>query len=313
MHDLPYHKTIKKYENFSEYESFSVLPAEIRDSNMVFVIAHNIFTYFTLSLSAAHVCMIQERCWFSQIDFFCWVLSTSDQCFVSFQPFWCHPHTQIRIILFHDVQRDIPILESSPIHVLKGFSQIAFPITVLPKDDRTDFAQEERLGRPHWTMSLAICVVVDESKCLDTPIWEFSKICEHLPFLLGYKPILRPLLVHCTLAIWLWYPWPLLPSFAMLKILVQWILRKTLNHLSQNHLGVQLDLCTFGALPPIRNSSNDRCPSMMQNELLRPTSLLHRSHLSYFWLSSSSTPKFSPIFPIPAFAAGTFYGLRHKE
>ena len=41
-----------------------------------------------------------------------------------------------------------------------GFSQIAFPMTVLPKDDRTDFA----LGLPYWTMILAICVVVDESK-----------------------------------------------------------------------------------------------------------------------------------------------------
>ena len=34
-HDLPYHKTMKKYENLSEYGSFSVLPSEIRDSNMV--------------------------------------------------------------------------------------------------------------------------------------------------------------------------------------------------------------------------------------------------------------------------------------
>ena len=29
-----------------------------------------------------------------------WVLSTSDQCFVSFQPILCHPHTQIRTTLF---------------------------------------------------------------------------------------------------------------------------------------------------------------------------------------------------------------------
>ena len=34
------------------------------------VIVHNIFLYFTLSLSAPRVYMIQERCWFSQIDFF---------------------------------------------------------------------------------------------------------------------------------------------------------------------------------------------------------------------------------------------------
>ena len=102
-----------------------------------------------------------------------------------FQPILCHPHTQIRIILFHDEQRDIPNLEFSPIHVSIGLSQIAFPIIVLPKDDRTDSAQEERLGLPYWTMILAICVVVDESKCLDTPILEFSMICEYLPFSLG--------------------------------------------------------------------------------------------------------------------------------
>ena len=115
---------------------------------------------------------------------------------------FCHPHTQISIILFDDVQRDIPNLEFSPSHVSIGFSQIAFPIIVLPKDDHTDFAQEERLGLPYWTMILAICVVVDESKCLDTPILEFSIICEHLPFSPGYKPILRLLLVHRNLAIW---------------------------------------------------------------------------------------------------------------
>ena len=34
-------------------------------------------------------------------------------------------------------------------------------------------------------MILAICVVVDESKCLDTPILELLIICEHLPFSLG--------------------------------------------------------------------------------------------------------------------------------
>ena len=56
-----------------------------------------------------------------------WVLSTSDQDFVSFQPILCHSHTQIRIILFHDVQRDIPNLEFSPSRVSMGFSQIAFP------------------------------------------------------------------------------------------------------------------------------------------------------------------------------------------
>ena len=47
----------------------------------------------------------------------CLVVSTSDQDFVSFQPIWCHPHTQTRIFLFHNEQRDIPNLEFSPSHV----------------------------------------------------------------------------------------------------------------------------------------------------------------------------------------------------
>ena len=121
--------------------------------------------------------MIQERCWFSQIDFFIEYF----------------PH-RIKI-LFHSSQfyviRDIHNLEFSPSHVSIRFSQIAFPTIVLPKDDCTDSFQEERLGLPYWTMLFAICVVVDESKCLDTPILEFSIICEHLPFSLGYKLILR--------------------------------------------------------------------------------------------------------------------------
>ena len=79
----------------------------------------------------------------------------------------------MRIILFHDVQRDIPNLELSPSHASIGSSQMAFLITVLPKDDRIHSVQEERLGLPCWTMILAICVVVEESKCLDIPILDF--------------------------------------------------------------------------------------------------------------------------------------------
>ena len=63
-----------------------------------------------------------------------------------------HPHTQIRITPFHGVRISIPNWEPSPNRVSIGFSQIAFPITVLPKDERKDFAQEERLGLPYWTM-----------------------------------------------------------------------------------------------------------------------------------------------------------------
>ena len=44
-------------------------------------------------------------------------------------------------------------------------------------------------------------------------------ISKHLPFLLGYKLILHQLLVLRNLAVWIWCPWLLLPSFKMLMIL----------------------------------------------------------------------------------------------
>ena len=47
----------------------------------------------------------------------------------------------------------------------------------------------------------------------------------------------------------------------------------------------QLDLCIFGALPPIQHFSDDRCPLMMQNELGNITSFA----LSLFeWISDTS-------------------------
>ena len=79
------------------------------------------------------------------------VLSTFGQCFVSFLLVFNRPHTQTRTVLFHDVQRDIPNLELFPNRVPIELSQIAFLIIVLPEDDRTDFAQEERLDLPCWT------------------------------------------------------------------------------------------------------------------------------------------------------------------
>ena len=52
----------------------------------------------------------------------------------------------------------IPNLELFPFRFPQELSRIAFPIIVLLKDDRTDFAQEERLDLPYWTMIKAICV-----------------------------------------------------------------------------------------------------------------------------------------------------------
>ena len=183
LHDQPCHKTMMKYEDFEGMVT-SLLPPwkfEIR-------------TWFCNCPQYLCLFGIVAECIPSTHDpGKMLVLPTSTSLLSSFHigsrfcffpaNFLCRPHTQIRIILFHDLQRDIPNWKPFPNRISKElFSQTAFPIIVVPKDDHTDSFQEERLGLPYWTMILAICVVVDESKCLDTPIMEFSIICEHLPF-----------------------------------------------------------------------------------------------------------------------------------
>ena len=83
---------------------------------------------------------------------------------------------------FLGVQISTPNWKLFPNRTSIGFSHIAFPIIVLPKDDHTDFVQEERLDLPYWAMILATCVVVDESKCLNILIDQFSIISDHLSF-----------------------------------------------------------------------------------------------------------------------------------
>ena len=136
-----------------------------------------------------------------------WEFSKSVLCFLSCLSIGYRPHTLIRLLLLRDWQINILSLRLFPTRVPIELSHIAFPKIVLPSRDRTDSFREERLSLPYWTMIWAICVVVEESTCLDIPIWELSIICEHLPFLPGYKQILRLLLVHRNPAIWRWYPW----------------------------------------------------------------------------------------------------------
>ena len=125
LHDQPCHKTMKKYENFKG------------DSNMVLQLS-------TKSLLISHGRWVQPKKTWSRKD----VSSPESTSFLStfhngsrFCFFPTNRHTQMRIFFFHDAQRDIPNLESSPSRVSTGFSQFAFPVRVLPKDNFTFFAK----------------------------------------------------------------------------------------------------------------------------------------------------------------------------
>ena len=62
LNDQPCHKTMKKYEDFEGMEVFLVPHRRNSRFEHGSVIVHNIFAYMALSLSAAQVYMIQERC-----------------------------------------------------------------------------------------------------------------------------------------------------------------------------------------------------------------------------------------------------------
>ena len=132
MHDPPYHKTMKKYEDFEGMVVFLLHPRKFAIRTR-FCNCPQYLCLFGIVVECTPDFHDQRKMLVLPNQLLRLVLSTSDQDSVSFQPILCHPHTQIRIILFHDVQRDSPNLELSPSHVSIGFSQIAFPIIVLPK------------------------------------------------------------------------------------------------------------------------------------------------------------------------------------
>ena len=98
-HDLPCHRTTKRFSDFPSMVIFSVAPAEILDSNMALYLS-------TISLLLSHFLWVhprkhdQRKMLVLPNRLLSQVFSTLGQCFVSFQPIWCHPHTQIRITLF---------------------------------------------------------------------------------------------------------------------------------------------------------------------------------------------------------------------
>ena len=144
-HDLPYRRTTKKYTDFPSMVVFQLLLRKFWiqtwfcNCPQYLCLFHIVFEC-TPSIHDQGMMLVLPN------QLLCSVLSTSDQYCVSFQPILCHPHTLIRVILLHCVRMSIPNWKPSPNRTSIRFSQIAFPMTVLPKDDCTDFVHEEQLG-----------------------------------------------------------------------------------------------------------------------------------------------------------------------
>ena len=109
------------------------------------------------------------------------VVSTLGQCCCFPASFESSTNTDKSSNFSRCTKKHFPNLELDPNSVLIELFQIAIPMIVLPEDDHTDFAQEERLDLPSWTMISAICVMAEVSKCLDILTLGFSMKTVHLP------------------------------------------------------------------------------------------------------------------------------------
>ena len=99
LHGLPCHMTTKKYADFPSMVIFQLLLQKfwiqtwLCNCPQYLCLFHIVFEWIPSIHDQGKMLVLPNR-------LLCWVLSTSDQCFVSFQPILCHPHTQIRIDLF---------------------------------------------------------------------------------------------------------------------------------------------------------------------------------------------------------------------
>ena len=119
-HDPPYCRTTKRFEYFPSMVIFQLLLRKFWIQTRFCIcqqdlcLFHIVFEYTPRRHDLEKMLILPNQ-------LLCSGLSTSDQDFVSFQPIWCHPHTQVRRILFHGVRIRIPINRAAI-----GFSRIAW-------------------------------------------------------------------------------------------------------------------------------------------------------------------------------------------
>ena len=98
-HDLPGHRTMKRYSDFPSMVIFQLLLRKFWiqtwfcNCQQYLCLFHIAYVYIPGFRDQGMMLVLTNR-------LLCLVLTTPDQYFASFQPIWCHPHTQIRIILF---------------------------------------------------------------------------------------------------------------------------------------------------------------------------------------------------------------------
>ena len=192
-HDLPYHRTTKKYENSRSMEVFQFSPRKfvfqtwLCNCPQYLCLFHIVFECIPDKHDKRKMLVLPNR-----LLYFVLFNIGSMFCFLPANLI-SSTHTDKNNVFSRCTNKHSQLETFSHPCFKRMFSNYLFP---------QQSCQRMTTSLPYWTMILAICVVVDESKLLDIPIWEFSVILEHPPFLPGYEQILRLLLVLRNLVVW---------------------------------------------------------------------------------------------------------------
>ena len=125
-HDLPYRRTTKKYEDFLSMVIFQLLLRKFWiqtwfcNCQQYLCLFHTVFECTSFIHDQGKMLVLPNQLLY-------WVLSTWINVLFLSSQFLCHPHTQLRITLFHGVRISIPNWKPSPNRTSIGFAQIAFP------------------------------------------------------------------------------------------------------------------------------------------------------------------------------------------
>ena len=152
LHDPPYHKTMKKYTDFEGMEVFLFTPLKFAirtwfcNCQQYPDLFHIVFEYTPGKRDLGKMLVLPN-----QLLYLGTFHIGSMFCFFPAH-FMSSTYTDQNNPFSRCRNKHSQLETPSPNRTSIRFSQFAFPIIVLPKDDRTDFAQEERLDLPYWTM-----------------------------------------------------------------------------------------------------------------------------------------------------------------
>ena len=165
---------------------------------------YNIFACFAFSLSATQKDVVKEWCRFFQINVFHEYFPCRTNVLFFFQPAWCRPNTQVRIVLFSRLTDKHSQFGTFPNRIPRELPQTVSQQSCHRMTEQISLKRNDWIFHTGpWFRPLVFWYTFPN-------IWAFSNFgifnhFGHLPLLPGYKLILRLLLDLRNLVVLLQY------------------------------------------------------------------------------------------------------------